>query len=439
MMSDDPRRRPRPPRRQSMRRRQVLAVVVAVTASSPVWNATEPAGAGCAGPSITVGPSEAAPGAPVTVTGKGFWDGCNDVRHLYSGTDCNRPDLSTLPQRNIDLVLLGPDRERLLATVDGPAFEQEVAIPPDTPAGEATIAARIDSDWYAARPVAFTVATGEPVEPQPPRRTRQVGLAAPGYRLAATDGGVFAFGARRFHGSASHLGLNAPVVGIASTPRDGYWLAADDGGVFAYGAAGFLEADEFDPVCEPSVAGPVTAIASRPSGDGGGEGEGYWTTTRRGYVSRFGAGFYGAAFPFHPSDVDHGAVVALASHPRGYGYWQATANGGVFAFGEAPWAGSLANVALQAPVVAMAATATGNGYWLAAADGGVFAFGDAPFHGSLGGRPLNAPVVGIAPAPDGDGYWLAAADGGVFAFGSAPFLGSLADIDLNGPIVGIAA
>ena len=25
------------------------------------------------------------------------------------------------------------------------------------------------------------------------------------------------------------------------------------------------------------------------------------------------------------------------------------------------------------------------GYWLVAPDGGVFAFGDAPFHGSMGG------------------------------------------------------
>jgi len=31
-----------------------------------------------------------------------------------------------------------------------------------------------------------------------------------------------------------------------------------------------------------------------------------------------------------------------------------------------------------------------------AADGGVFAFGNAPFSGSLGGTPLNAPVVAAA-------------------------------------------
>ena len=39
---------------------------------------------------------------------------------------------------------------------------------------------------------------------------------------------------------------------------------------------------------------------------------------------------------------------------------------------------------------------TTSGYWEAAADGGVFAFGDAAFYGSMGGKPLNEPVVGMA-------------------------------------------
>ncbi len=34
------------------------------------------------------------------------------------------------------------------------------------------------------------------------------------------------------------------------------------------------------------------------------------------------------------------------------------------------------------------------GYWEVAADGGVFAFGDAGYYGSMGGQHLNQPVVG---------------------------------------------
>jgi hypothetical protein len=78
----------------------------------------------------------------------------------------------------------------------------------------------------------------------------------------------------------------------------------------------------------------------------------------------------------------------------------------------------------SASTVCAGSTTPGHGYWLAAVDGGVFAFGDAPFLGSLSGTRLNEPVVGLAPTPTGQGYWLAAADGGVFAFGDAPFLGT---------------
>lgn len=44
----------------------------------------------------------------------------------------------------------------------------------------------------------------------------------------------------------------------------------------------------------------------------------------------------------------------------------------------------------------MAATADGGGYWEVATDGGLFAFGDVRFYGSMGGKPLNKPVVAMA-------------------------------------------
>jgi hypothetical protein len=77
----------------------------------------------------------------------------------------------------------------------------------------------------------------------------------------------------------------------------------------------------------------------------------------------------------------------------------------------------------------------GKGYWLVASDGGLFAFGDAGFYGSMGGQHLNAGVVGIASA--GTGYFLASGDGGVFAFGSAEFEASGVGL-VQSAVVGIA-
>ena len=76
------------------------------------------------------------------------------------------------------------------------------------------------------------------------------------------------------------------------------------------------------------------------------------------------------------------------------------------------------------PTMASSTVPAGAGYWVVASDGGVFAFGDAGFHGSLGELKLNQPIIGMAGTPDGKGYWLVASDGGVFAFGSAGFFGS---------------
>jgi hypothetical protein len=71
----------------------------------------------------------------------------------------------------------------------------------------------------------------------------------------------------------------------------------------------------------------------------------------------------------------------------------------------------------------MSATTDGQGYWFVASDGGIFAFGDAGFHGSMGGSPLAAPIVGMATDNATGGYWLVGSDGGIFSF-DAPFYGS---------------
>ena len=166
------------------------------------------------------------------------------------------------------------------------------------------------------------------------------------------------------------------------------------------------------------------------------DGKGYWVATGDGKVAAFGdASSYGSMVDGHL----RAPVVGIATTPDGRGYWLVASDGGVFAFGDAAFNGSAGATHLNQPVVGMAATPDGRGYWLVAADGGVFSYGTAKFRGSEGATHLNRPVVGVAATPDGQGYWLVASDGGVFTFGDASFHGSAVDVHLNQPVAGIEA
>ncbi|MDE1904823.1 MAG: hypothetical protein KGH75_00040 [Rhodospirillales bacterium] len=117
-------------------------------------------------------------------------------------------------------------------------------------------------------------------------------------------------------------------------------------------------------------------------------------------------------------------TVAIVHTPSGNGYTEVAADGGTFAYGDAPFLGSLAGAHLNAPIIDAVGTPDGRGLVMVATDGGVFCFGTAQYEGAMGGKPLNAPVVSIALHPNGGGYWLLGADGGIFAFGTAGFHGS---------------
>ncbi len=122
---------------------------------------------------------------------------------------------------------------------------------------------------------------------------------AVGYYLVASDGGIFNFGTGMFYGSMGAKPLNAPIVGIASTPSGaGYWEVASDGGVFSFGDARFFGSMGAKPLNAP--------------------------------------------------------IVGIASTPDGAGYWEVASDGGVFSFGNAKFYGSMGAKPLNKPVVALA-------------------------------------------------------------------------------------
>jgi hypothetical protein len=166
--------------------------------------------------------------------------------------------------------------------------------------------------------------------------------------------------------------------------------------------------------------------------------QGYYIFDQQGDVTGFGNDSY-LLYLGSPATLNLNApIIDMVPTPDGNGYWMLSSDGGIFAYGDAVFYGSMGGQRLNAPVVGLASTQDGRGYWLVASDGGIFAFGDATFLGSRGGQPLNKPIVGMARAAGG-GYWLVASDGGIFSYGGAPFLGSTGSMRLNKPIVAMTA
>ena len=263
----------------------------------------------------------------------------------------------------------------------------------------------------------------KPPPPPPPAPKCHAHVPIAGYRLVATDGGIFAFGNQQFCGSTGAIRLNRPIIGMARTANGGgYWLLASDGGIFNFGNAHF-----YGSAGGVHAATPFVDMVSTPSG------RGYWIANSNGSVYAYGDAKNHGSAAGRPLATP---IAAMASTPTGRGYWLATRGGQILPFGDARSFGSTG--ALNNPILDMTRTRSGHGYWLLGSDGGIFTFGDAHFYGSTGGIHLNQPIVGMEVTPSGKGYWLVARDGGIFTFGDAKFQGSTGGIHLNQPIVGMA-
>ncbi|MDA8355030.1 MAG: Ig-like domain-containing protein, partial [Actinomycetota bacterium] len=127
----------------------------------------------------------------------------------------------------------------------------------------------------------FTSTSSTPPPSTPPPAV----IRGTGYRLVASDGGIFSFGAARFYGSTGSIALNKPIVGMAATPTgQGYWLVASDGGIFSFGAARF-----YGSTGSMTLNKPIVGMAATPTG------QGYWLVASDGGIFSFGAArFYGS-------------------------------------------------------------------------------------------------------------------------------------------------
>jgi Bacterial Ig-like domain (group 3) len=254
-----------------------------------------------------------------------------------------------------------------------------------------------------------------------------------GYWLVGSDGGIFTFGSAQFYGSTGNLHLQRPVVGITPTrDRGGYWLDASDGGIFAFGDAGFygsMPGLGFNPAgsgLPHSLDAPIVGMV--PSADGGG----YFMVASDGGVFAFGDARFAGSCPGIGGCA--GAAVAVMPDATGNGYWLVTQTGNVYAFGDAPFYGSPGQQSV--PVTSAVRTPDGRGYWILFANGAIAYYGDAGEFGMPAGQMGGSnPAAAIFSTADGGGYWVAAANGAVANYGDAPNDGSMLGTRLNGAII----
>ena len=124
-----------------------------------------------------------------------------------------------------------------------------------------------------------------------------------------------------------------------------------------------------------------------------------------------------------PTGTPHRPVWAVACQYAWHSLGQTGALNVDLSVTDGTWPGTITPVPPVKATGVSIVTCPGGGYWEVAADGGVFAYGGAPFYGSLGGQHLSAPITSADTTPTGKGYYLMGADGAVYAFGDATYHG----------------
>ena len=231
--------------------------------------------------------------------------------------------------------------------------------------------------------------------------------------LTRGDSYTFTVAAKNAVGTGPTSTSSSPVL---VELMDGYWLAARDGTVFGLGTAASLGG------IKSTSGGPVVGIA------GSTDGKGYFVATVDGVVSAFGD--VKSHGDLQSKNIHRTDIVAIVATADAGGYWLIGADGEVYNFGDAAFFGDLlhlTNPVQVTDVVGMVPASGDKGYFLLGSDGGVFAFGRVHFYGSLPGIGVKVnDIRGILPSATGTGYVLVGVDGGAFVFGSGVrFYGSL--------------
>ena len=231
----------------------------------------------------------------------------------------------------------------------------------------------------------------------------RITLGSPMYYSGQADGSgnTYRCGIRNFYARSigpkvsewnGALGDSPWTFAMDAHPVRGYWVAESNGYIHGFGDASNYDSSSFGSVNREQP--PLSPVNVPLLGEDGG-----------GYALKSLVQIDGANRGGYPTP----AIVDMAAHPSGEGYWVLDNTGRVYNYGVAqlhygvhpgfrsvyppyntlpsnlyyivvPWTGQLFG-GLSVTAMSMAATHTGNGYWVLFSDGSVRAFGDAAING----------------------------------------------------------
>jgi hypothetical protein len=228
-----------------------------------------------------------------------------------------------------------------------------------------------------------------------------------------------------------HCPTTRSDLSLARDPLRRLWEAAWEAASSRPGRVGVSIATERCPNTGDSARvhhgrnAPIVGMV--PSIDDGG----YFMVASDGGVFAFGDAHFAGSCPGIEGCA--GSAVAVMPDHSGNGYWLVTSTGNIYTFGDAPYFGAPG----RGLVTSAVATPDGRGYWILLSDGEVFGYGDAANLGSPASSNFNGldAATAVFAMSDGGGYWVSSAFGAVYNLGDAPNDGGMAGTHLNGPII----
>ncbi len=207
-----------------------------------------------------------------------------------------------------------------------------------------------------------------------------------GYWMLGGDGGIFSFGNAKYLSGPTKTATSGYYRAIVGTPSgNGYWVITKLGSISPFGDAATTYWAGINASYKRFNTNPLNALPGLPVN---GIVSAARTVSGKGLIllAENGATYgYGDA-PYHgnvPINYAGGQRATSITVDNKNGYIVAANNGATYGLGGTYRGGANTAGQLAGPIISIASTSDSGGYWELGQDGGIFAYGNALFKGSV--------------------------------------------------------